>query len=227
MTPSRAAFSNRSFSALVGLLVLSLPMAAPRPPTSTSARRPASTAPALFRRTSPPPPRGPARTSTRHRPCSRSTPSTSTRSAWAHRCADRRHAVRRAAEHLHRLAGPVHRVRQRAAARDRRKARSANQFRRHRVLRPARPGGVATLRRRLVVDHHHRPAGAPSGSPTATTSATSRWSCRRGRRSPDSASSPPASASASCRAPSRRPTSSTRCTWTRSSSPTTTPSTPA
>ena len=32
----------------------------------------------------------------------------------------------------------------------------ANQFRRHRVLRPARPGGIATLRRRLVVDHHHR-----------------------------------------------------------------------
>ena len=52
--------------------------------------------------------------------------------------------------------GAVHRVRQRAAAGDRRKAGLANQFRRHRVLRPARPGGVTTLRRRLVVDHHHR-----------------------------------------------------------------------
>ena len=70
--------------------------------------------------------------------------------------ADRRHAVGRAAEHLHQLRGPVHRFRQRTAARGRRQARPEGQLRRHRLLRPAGAGGVAALRRRVVVDHHHR-----------------------------------------------------------------------
>ncbi len=68
----------------------------------------------------------------------------------------RRHPVGRATEHLHQLEGRLHRVRQRAAAGGGRKARPANQFRRHGILRPARTGGIASLRRRLLVDHHHR-----------------------------------------------------------------------
>ncbi len=52
--------------------------------------------------------------------------------------------------------GPVHRVRQRTAAGDRRQAGPEDQLRRHRVLRAARAGRRAPLRRRLVVDHHHR-----------------------------------------------------------------------
>ena len=82
------------------------------------------------------------------------------------------------------------------------------QLRRHRLLRPARPGrarsfdvGSSSI---TTTDARRR----PSASPTATTSATSRWSCRPARRSPASTSSP-ASGSASCRAPCRRPTSST------------------
>jgi polar amino acid transport system substrate-binding protein len=47
------------------------------------------------------------------------------------------------------------------------------------------------------------------------------------RRKTASTSSPRASGSASSRAPFRRPTSSTRCIWIRSSSPTTTRCTPA
>ena len=65
-------------------------------------------------------------------------------------CGRRRRPVRTAGR-LHRLAGSIHRVRQRAAAGHRRKAGLANQFRRSRILRPARAGGITTLRLRLLL----------------------------------------------------------------------------
>ena len=159
----------------------------------------------------------------------RATPGGPQRPGTRHpRGADRRHPLGCAAEHLHQHGEPVHRLRQRTAAGRRRQARAEGQLRRHRLLRPSGAGGVAAIRRRLVVDHHHRRAAPDRGVhqrlrlrlllPGGAAGLTDQRASR---------SSPPGNASAWSRAPCRRPTSSTPWAWTRSSSPTTTPSTPA
>ena len=69
-----------------------------------------------------------------------------------------RHLVGRAAERVHQFGGAIHRFRQRTVAGGSRQARAAGAVRRHRLLGSARPGCVAAVRCRLVVDHHHRRA---------------------------------------------------------------------
>ena len=154
----------------------------PRLPTSTSARRRASTAPAPLPTNLAAAAAGPRRgqvhdtdgRAARHRQRRRA------RSGHTRR-ADRRHAVGRAAEHLHRLRGPVHRLRQRAAARDRRQARPAEST----SSAPSSPACSPRWRRAASTSARRRsppptPGARPSASPTATTSATSRWWCRPG-----------------------------------------------
>ena len=100
---------------------------------------------------------------------------------------DSRHAVGRPAEHLHQRAGPVHRLRQRTAARRRRQARPAEST----SSAPTSPACWHRWPSRRSTSARPRSppptrAGRPSASPMATTSATSRWSFRPARRSPAS-----------------------------------------
>ena len=119
---------------------------------------------AAARPTSPLPPPGPARTSTRRPPSRRWTASTPTRWVSARqacspsaRCRTRRRAS--ASTRKGQFTGFDNELLRAVAD----KLGLRDQLRRHRLLRPARTGGVASLRRRLVVDHHHRCAAATVG----------------------------------------------------------------
>ena len=229
MTPITGRIFKPIVLALIGLLVFSIPMAGPAAADVDQCAPPgvdsASAVPTNLASAAKGPGEdkyttatvAPLRTGQRRRA-----------GPWHPGRADRRHPVRRTAEHLHQLAGSNSPGSTTSCCGPSPKSWACESI----SSAPSSPACSPRWHHDASTSARRRspppmPDGAPSASPTATTSATSRSWCRPDRRSPDSTSSPPASASASCRAPCRRRTSSTPCIWIPSSSPTTTPSTPA